>query len=88
MVLVGADTQPTAVREFEAEVVIMNNASTIRVGYQAVIHCGVIRQTAHILEMDKEYLRLQEKGHVKFKFMSRPEFLKDGSTILFREGKT
>ena len=38
--------------------------------------------------MDKEYLRLQEKGHVKFKFMSRPEFLKDGSTILFREGKT
>jgi len=58
MVLVSSDTQPSAVQEFEAEVVILNNASTIRCGYQAVIHCGVIRQTAHIVEMDKEYLRL------------------------------
>ena len=38
--------------------------------------------------MDKEYLRLQEKGLVRFRFMQRPEAIKEGSTILFREGRT
>lgn len=38
--------------------------------------------------MNKELLRTGDKGHVKFKFMYRPEFLKPGTTILFREGRT
>ena len=38
--------------------------------------------------MDKEYMRLQDKGTIRFRFMHRPEFLKEGTTILFREGRT
>ena len=33
-------------------------------------------------------MRLQDKGTIKFRFMYRPEFLKEGTTILFREGRT
>ena len=38
--------------------------------------------------MDKEYMRLQDRGLIRFRFMYRPEFLKEGTTILFREGRT
>ena len=33
-------------------------------------------------------MRNQDKGFIKFRFMYRPEFLKIGTTILFREGRT
>ena len=58
MMLVDKNSSPQAVMEFEAEVVVLNNSTTIRPNYQAVIHCGVIRQTAKVVDMDKEYLRL------------------------------
>ena len=38
--------------------------------------------------MNKDILRTGDKGHIRFKFMYRPEYLKVGTTILFREGKT
>lgn len=38
--------------------------------------------------MNKDLLRTGDKGHVKFKFMYRPEYLRPGTTILFREGRT
>ena len=67
---------------------ILHHATTIKENYQAVIHCGVIRQAAKVQEMNKEILRTGDKGHIRFKFMYRPEYLKIGTTILFREGKT
>ena len=33
-------------------------------------------------------MRNQDKGFIKFRFMYRPEYLKIGTTILFREGRT
>lgn len=38
--------------------------------------------------MNKDLLRTGDKGHIKFKFMYRPEYLKVGTTLLFREGRT
>jgi GTPase len=38
--------------------------------------------------MNKDLLRTGDKGHIKFRFMYRPEYLKVGTTILFREGRT
>ena len=43
MILIDKDAQPQPIYDFEAEVVILNNATTIKPNYQAVIHCGVIR---------------------------------------------
>jgi GTPase len=41
-----------------------------------------------VVEMNVDLLRTGDKGHIKFKFMYRPEYLKPGTTILFREGRT
>lgn len=88
MVMLDKNSSPQSVYDFEAEVVILHHATTIKSNYQAVIHCGVIRQAAKVCDMNKELLRTGDKGHVKFRFMYRPEYLKPGTTILFREGRT
>ena len=38
--------------------------------------------------MNKEIMRTGDTGYIKFRFMYRPEYLKVGTTILFREGRT
>jgi GTPase len=38
--------------------------------------------------MDRELLRAGDKGIIHFRFMYHPEYLKEGTTILFREGRT
>jgi GTPase len=38
--------------------------------------------------MNNELLRTGDKGLIKFHFMYRPEYIKVGTTILFREGRT
>ena len=43
MVLVDKSKEPQPIYDFEAEVVILHHATFIRSGYQAVVHCGVIR---------------------------------------------
>ena len=88
MILIDKNTSPQIIYDFEAEVIILHHATTIKPNYQAVIHCGVIRQAAKVVEMNKDLLRTGDKGHIKFRFMYRPEYLKVGTTILFREGKT
>lgn len=88
MILVGKDANPESVWEFVAEIVILHNPTTIKDNYQAVIHCGVIRQAAKIVSMSKPHLMMGDKEYVHFKFMYRPEFLKEGAVLMMREGKT
>ena len=88
MVLVDPDTKLEPTLEFEVEAQIVHHSSTIKIGYQSVVHCHVIRQTCTIVEMDKEFLRAGDKGLIKFKFIKKPEYMHVGDTILFREGRT
>lgn len=88
MILVDKNSSPQPIFDFEAEVVILHHATTIKPNYQAVIHCGVIRQAAKVVDMDNDLLRTGDKGLIRFRYMYRPEFLKVGTTVLFREGRT
>jgi len=88
MIMLDKSLLPRAIHDFEAEVKILHHATTIKPNYQAVIHCGVIRQCAQVLEMNKDLMRTGDTGFIKFRFMYRPEYLKIGTTILFREGRT
>lgn len=89
MVLLEKSSEYKTCREFEAEVIILHHATTIKPKYQAVIHVGVIRQTAQVVEIrDKELLRTGDKGLVLFRFINSPEYLHMGANILFREGRT
>ena len=82
------ETKLEPTMEFEVEALILHHSSTIKVGYQSVVHCHVIRQTCTIVQIDKEYLRAGDTGKIRFKFLKKPEFMHVGDTILFREGRT
>lgn len=88
MMMVGKDANPESIWEFVAEIVILHNPTTIKTNYQAVIHCGVIRQAAKIVSMSKDHLMMGDKAYVHFKFMYRPEYLKEGAALMMREGRT
>ena len=87
MVLVS-ENHLTPTFEFEIEAVIVHHSSTIKIGYQSVIHSNVVRQTATITGMNKEFMRAGDTGIIKFKFLKKPEYLHMGDIVLFREGRT
>ena len=88
MCLLDAALEPTPVWEFDAEVVILHHGTTIKEGYQAFMHCGVVRQSVEILKMNKPVLRAGDAASLRFKFMYHPEYICKDSTILLREGRT
>ena len=88
MVLLDPETKLEPTMEFEVEALIVHHSSTIKVGYQSVVHCHVIRQTCSIVQMNKEYLRAGDSGIIRFRFMKKPEYMHVGDIILFREGRT
>jgi len=88
MVLLDKSIKPKVAMEFEAEIVILYHSTTIQENYQAVVHCGIIRQTAKIVGMNKKVIRTGDKAKVRFRFLYNPEYLKKGTRIIFREGRT
>jgi GTPase len=86
MVPMGSNPQPTIY--FEADVVILYHSTTIHTNYQPVIQCLTMRQSAKIVHIsDREVLRTGDRSRVMFKFMYRPEFMKEGMRVIFREGR-
>lgn len=84
----GADPTPLSIREFDASVVILHHATMISSGYQPVIHCGVLRQTAQIISIQgNDALKTGEAAVVRFRFIYNAEYLLPGTTFLFREGR-
>lgn len=79
-----------AVRFFDAEVAILTkHSTTIKKNYSPIINCGMVVQTAKIVEIyDKDVLRCGDKAKLKFKFTFRPEHIKEGDRFVFRDGRT
>jgi len=91
MVLVPkTETPPRSTRQFEGQVLILYHNTTLQKNYQAMLHCGAVRQTVRIVSMDhpQGVLRTGDRATVQFEFISHPEFVKEGMKLLFREGKT
>ncbi|VDL94973.1 unnamed protein product [Schistocephalus solidus] len=89
MILAARSLQAYGCMEFQATVLILHHPTTISVGYQAMVHAGPVRQTAKILVIiGKERLRTGDKAEVRFQFIRRPEYLRKGVRLVFREGKT
>ncbi|XP_051940573.1 GTP binding protein 1, like [Hippocampus zosterae] len=88
MVLVSPKLMPQAAWEFEAEILVLHHPTTISPRYQAMVHCGSIRQTATILTMSKDCLRTGDKAAVHFRFIKTPEYLRRDHKLVFREGRT
>jgi len=88
MVMVSPNVKPQCCFEFEGEILVLHHPTTISARYQAMVHCGSIRQTASIIRMSADCLRTGDKAQVLFKFVKNPEFLKVGQKLVFREGRT
>lgn len=76
------------VKKFKAEILILHHPTTVKLNYQPVIHCGLIRQSAKITRMSQRYLRTGDKAVLNFEFLYHPEWLEKGDKIIFREGNT
>ncbi|KAH7468920.1 hypothetical protein PRIC1_009995 [Phytophthora ramorum] len=76
-------------RVFEARVVILHHQTTVTVGYQPMVNCRTIRQTAEIIsiESNQEAIRTGDRALVRFRFIHAPEFLKKGMRFVFRDGQ-
>ncbi|XP_062387689.1 GTP-binding protein 1 isoform X2 [Sardina pilchardus] len=88
MVMVSPKLSPQASWEFEAEILVLHHPTTISPRYQAMVHCGSIRQTATILSMNRDCLRTGDKASVHFRFIKTPEYLHTDQRLVFREGRT
>lgn len=88
MVLLDSTTRPTSTWRFRCDVVVLHSQTTMRCRYTPVIHSRNVRQSARITSMDSDFLRSGSKGSIEFRFLFRPEFIREGSRLIFREGKT
>lgn len=82
------DEHPTCVWEFEAEILVLYHSTIIKNNYQPVIHTLAVKQSAKIISLGEETIKTGDSRIVRFRFIYKPEYLKKGSRIVFREGRT
>lgn len=88
MVLTIAGDLPTCFY-FQARINVLFHATSICPGFQATVHLGNVRQTAVVVAiMGKQGLTSNDSASVMFKFLKRPEFIRPGCRLLFRQGPT
>jgi GTPase len=67
MVMVDPKMKPRAVWEFEGEIIVLHHPTTISPKYQAMIHCGAVKQTATITSLSKAHIRTGDKATATFR---------------------
>ena len=87
MVLVPADHNPPAVREFEAEVMVLNHPTRIGDGYEPVVHLETIGEAATFHPQSGRLLP-GDNGRTRVRFKFRPYLIEPGQRFVFREGKS
>jgi GTPase len=97
-VVLSSIDNPVQIREFEADIAVLrSHSTTIKVGYEPVIHCCSVRQTVGIVSITNKQcyrrqtdsdnvLRTGDRAKVKFRFSYRPEFVRNGFRLLLAEG--
>jgi len=87
MVLVPRDSEPTAVREFEAEVMVLNHPTRIDDGYEPVVHLETVSEAAAFYPEGGTLLP-GDKGKATVRFKFRPYLVEEGQRFVFREGQS
>lgn len=73
---------------FNCNVLIFNHSTTIKDGYQTVVHPVTVRQNARFIIDKDKILRSNSRENIKIKFVQRPEFILPGTIFMFRDRKT
>jgi len=87
MALLPRDADPTPVREFEAEVVVLNHPTRIRDGYEPVVHLETVSEAASFYP-DGGQLLPGDSGRTRVRFKFRPYLVEAGQKFVFREGQS
>ncbi|USZ72593.1 GTPBP1 family GTP-binding protein [Natronosalvus halobius] len=87
MVLLPGDADPTPVREFEAEVMVLNHPTRIGDGYEPVVHLETIGEAAAFYPEDGRLLP-GDKGKTRVRFKFRSYLVEEGQKFVFREGRS
>jgi elongation factor 1-alpha len=87
MALLPRDAEPTAVREFDAEVMVLNHPTRIDSGYEPVVHLETVSEAAAFYP-DEGQLLPGDTGTVQVRFKFRPYLVHEGQRFVFREGQS
>jgi elongation factor 1-alpha len=87
MVLLPREAQPEPVREFEAELMVLNHPTHIGEGYEPVIHLETVSEAAAIYPENGQLLP-GDSGRATVRFKFRPYLVEEGQRFVFREGRS
>ncbi len=87
MALVPRDANVEPVREFEAEVMVLNHPTRIREGYEPVVHLETLSEAA-VFSPTEGRLLPGDTGHTRVRFKFRPYLVEPGQRFVFREGSS
>ena len=87
MALVPRDADPTPVREFDAEVVVLNHPTRIREGYEPVVHLETVSE-AGVFHPEGGQLLPGDSGEATIRFKFQPYLVEEGQRFVFREGQS
>jgi len=87
MVLLPRDAEPDPVREFEAEVMVLNHPTRIGDGYEPVVHLETISEAARFYP-DGGQLLPGDAGTTTVAFKFRSYLVEEGQKFVFREGRS
>ena len=87
MVLLPREADPRAVREFDAEVMVLNHPTRIDSGYEPVVHLETVSEAAAFYPEGGQLLP-GDTGTVRVRFKFRPYLVEEGQRFVFREGQS
>ena len=87
MALLPQEADPTAVRSFEAEVMVLNHPTRIRDGYEPVVHLETASE-AVVFHPEGGQLLPGDTGTATVEFKFRPYLVEAGQRFVFREGQS
>ena len=87
MALVPRESDPEPVREFEAEVMVLNHPTRIQEGYEPVVHLETLSEAA-VFDPAEGRLLPGDTGHARVRFKFRPYLIEEGQRFVFREGSS
>ena len=87
MVLLPRDADPEPIREFEAEVMVLNHPTRIGDGYEPVVHLETISEAAKFYPAGGQLLP-GDAGTTTVRFKFRSYLVEEGQKFVFREGRS
>jgi len=87
MALVPRESEPEPVREFDAEVMVLNHPTRIQEGYEPVVHLETLSEAAAIFPEEGRLLP-GDTGEARVRFKFRPYLIEEGQRFVFREGSS